>query len=93
MLGHHPISGAPIASTIADAVVSLTKARVSQEALEVLRTVTAVKAQASQVIAEVLRTNTLVKNRTSQIVIEVLRQNGASAPLTSVNVGGFFAFF
>ncbi len=53
----------------------MTVARLSQLAVEVLRTNTAVKARASQLAVEVLRTNTSVKARASQIVVEVLRPN------------------
>jgi hypothetical protein len=53
----------------------MTVARVSQVAVEVLRTNTAVKARVSQVAVEVLRINTGTAIRVSQMAVEVLRPN------------------
>jgi hypothetical protein len=57
----------------------VTVARVSQVAVEVLRTNTGVVARVSQVAVETLRTNTGVKARVSQIAVEVLRPVSAAA--------------
>jgi hypothetical protein len=57
---------------------TITHARVSQLAAEVIRTNTAVKARVSQVAAEVLRINTGTVIRTSQVAVEVLRPNEAA---------------
>lgn len=53
----------------------MTVARVSQVAVEALRTNTAPNVRASQVAVEVLRINTGINVRASQIVVEVLRPN------------------
>ena len=57
----------------------MTVARVSQVAVETLRTNTAVKARVSQVAVEVLRINTGTKIRLSQMAVEVLRPNVSAA--------------
>lgn len=52
----------------------MTVSRVSQVAVEALRTNTGVKARVSQVAVEALRTSTSVDARVSQVAVEVLRQ-------------------
>ena len=59
----------------------MTVARVSQVAVEVLRTSTAVKARVSQLPVEVLRINTGTVIRVSQMAVEVLRPNVAEIGL------------
>ncbi len=58
---------------------SATDVRVSQVAVEVLRTNTGAKARVSQLPVEVLRINTGTKIRASQLAVEVLRPNAAAA--------------
>lgn len=71
--------GAFTAPTAALPNPTVTHARLSQLAVETLRTNTGVVARTSQVAAEVLRINTGTKIRASQVVVEALRPNAVAA--------------